>query len=245
MSAEDKSTMGMNRTGIGTSPIDSKELIEAANRGLPTSAGSAESLDRIRGEYAGAEPIGTVPVPSTLKGALKAMTELVRGHGPTVYLDKLGQRLAFERTGTRLYEGLLAKLATAPHLEGGPTHAELARFHDEELAHFDLVRSVIEELGADPTAMTPAADVIGTASMGLIQVVSDPRTTMSQALDALLTAELTDNDGWQMLADLARALGKDEHAARFTQALREEEAHLAAVRRWLSVSAVEQAKAAA
>lgn len=245
MSRENETKMGMNRTGVATSPIDSKRVIEAAEEGPPGEPAAAVRLDAIRAAYAGEGMIGSVPVPATLKGAVKTMAELVRGHGPTVFLDKLGQRLAFERTGVRLYQGILAKLEATSGAEGGPTRAELERFHDEELAHFELVHEVIEDLGADPTAMTPAADVIATASMGLLQVVGDPRTTMSEALEALLTAELTDNDGWRMLADLARALGKHDLAVRFTRALDEEAVHLSSVRRWLALSAAEQAKIAA
>ena len=108
---------------------------------------------------------------------------------------------------------------------------------NEELAHVELLRSALEELGADPTATTPGADVIGVASMGLLQVVADPRTTLPQCLDALLTAELTDNDGWQTLIALGRALGKDDLVVEFERAKAAEAVHLAEVRRWLSVEA--------
>ena len=98
-----------------------------------------------------------------------------------------------------------------------------------------MLRDAMTELGADPTAMTPAADVIGVASSGLLQVVTDPRTTLPQSLQALLTAELTDNDGWQRLIELARLHGKEGMVARFEAAKAAEEVHLAEVRRWVSV----------
>lgn len=31
----------------------------------------------------------------------------VKGDSPTILLDKLGERLAFKRTGTRLYDALI------------------------------------------------------------------------------------------------------------------------------------------
>jgi hypothetical protein len=68
--------MGLDRTGIGTSPIDSKELIEAAPQSMSTSPGTSASLDEIRREYVGSEPVGTVPVPSTLE----TMGELAPHH---------------------------------------------------------------------------------------------------------------------------------------------------------------------
>ena len=228
-----KAPLGMNRTGIGMSPVDSKVVVEEAER-APITPGSVETLLSARAEFAiEAAPLGSVPPPSTVKGVVKTAVEAVKGHAPTVFVDKLAERLAFERTGTRLYEAILVKFDGGASWTGGPTRAELERFHDDELDHFHLIRSAIEELGADPTVMTPSADVMGVASGGLIQVVTDPRTTLPQCLSALLTAELTDNDGWQMLAALARSIGKDEMAERFLQALQQESVHLAHVRRWI------------
>src|SRR5690606_16269277 len=106
-------------------------------------------------------------------------------------------------------------------------------FHDEEARHFALLRAAIERIGADPTATTPAADIAGVEAMGLFQVISDPRTSLVQSLDALLIAELADNDGWRRLIDMARAFGQDEMVDEFTLADLEEQRHLEAVRRWL------------
>jgi len=133
---------------------------------------------------------------------------------------------------------LLVKLDAADAHPGGPTREDLERIRDEELEHFGLVKRSLESLGADPTAVTPSADVIGVASSGLVKVVSDPRVTLNEALKAALTAELVDNDSWLMLADVAERLGQDDMAAEFRRALAEEEDHLARVRSWLT-SAVE------
>jgi len=234
--------IGPNRTGIGTSPIDSKEMLEAVDLG-PVSPGGPELAEALRREYAESDAtIGTVPPPTTVKGVITTVSQSIRGQTPVVYLDKLGERLAFERTGTRLYELIRVKVEASATWKGGPTLADVQRIHDEELEHFHLLREVLEELGADPTATTPSADVIGVASSGLLQVISDARTTLPQSLDALLTAELTDNDGWQMLIDLGTALGKKEHVARFERARAAEAVHLADVRRWLSVEAALETK---
>ena len=233
-------SLGMNRTGIGTSPVDSAALVRAAEEACASAAlDGGVSLASVRAAYESeAEPLGTVPIPTTLKGAVKAAVALVKGRGTTAFIDKLGERLAFERTGTRLYEALLTKLDASPSWEGGPTWTELVRFRDEEAAHFALLRRSMEELGADPTAQTPSADVVGVASMGLLQVVTDPRTTLAQSLTALLTAELTDNDGWEMLVDVAEAMKQDEMAERFLRAQEQEDIHLSTVREWLKARAV-------
>lgn len=228
------STLGPNRTGIGTSPIDSKEMSAGAELG-PITPGGTEAAAEIRREYAETpETVGSVPPPTTVKGVVVTTIEAIKGNSPVVFIDKLGERLAFERTGTRLYEAIMIKLRASETWQGGPTIEEVQRIHDEELAHFLMLRDAMTELGADPTAMTPAADVIGVASSGLLQVVSDPRTTLPQSLQALLTAELTDNDGWERLIELARLYGKEDMATRFEGAKAAEAIHLADVRRWVS-----------
>jgi ABC-type phosphate/phosphonate transport system substrate-binding protein len=68
------------------------------------------------------------------------------------------------------------------------------------------------KLGGDATVQTPSADVAGVISHGVSQIMSDPRTTVAQSLQAVLTAELADNDGWQMLQDLTEQLGHAELA---------------------------------
>jgi hypothetical protein len=52
-------------------------------------------------------------------------------------------------------------------------------------------------------------------------------------LEGILIAELTDNDGWSMLIDVATTLGEDEMAEEFRQALAAEDEHLVRVRKWL------------
>jgi rubrerythrin len=226
--------IGMNRTGAGMSPIHSKEMIQGADLG-PVAPGSPEDAARVRRMYiADAPPVGSVPLPSTVRGAVETAVELVRGKEPAVFIDKLGERLAFERTGTRLYEALLNKFEAEGSWEGGPTRAELEQFHDQELAHFELIHGAMEEIGADPTAETPSADVAGVESMGLCQVIADPRTTLAHSVHAIFTAELTDYEAWAMLVDLARALGKEEMAARFERAQAEELYHVTRVRGWVS-----------
>jgi ferritin-like protein len=175
-----------------------------------------------------------------------------------VLLDKMGERLAFERTGTRLYDALITKYealsrvdgnALAPASEAAADNKEglalsgledetpaqtLARIRDEELAHFKLLADAMMELGGDPTAQTPCADVVGTASMGFMQVLSDPRTTLAQCLNTMLAAELADNAGWELLIQLADDAGASDLAGQFLAALAEEQEHLTIIKSWLT-----------
>jgi ferritin-like metal-binding protein YciE len=68
--------------------------------------------------------------------------------------------------------------------------------------------------------------MIGVASMGIVQVLTDPRSSMAQCLSAILTAELTDNAGWELLINLAENLGYDDMKTQFKAALENEEQHL-------------------
>lgn len=234
--------IGMNRTGAQASPFDSKKAAEVALEVPPSSPGSEGEAAEVRKEYgAEAPPIGTVPPPASLKGLVTTAVELLKGKWPAALVDKLGERLAFERTGSRLYEALIAKHDAKGTFPGGPGREDLVAIHDEELQHYELLCRAMERIGADPTAMTPAADVAGMASAGLLQVVSDPRTTFEQSLEAVLVAELTDNDGWRRLIATAHAFGEDDLASDMSFAEAEEERHLELCRRWLDATAALEA----
>jgi rubrerythrin len=223
-------SMGMNRTGIDMSPDAVQALLQAVQAIPPSSTGDDRTLQEYRTSYLEeADPIGTVPVPGMLKGAAKAGMQKLMGRHAEVLIDKLGGRLAFERTGTRLYDALLSKCLVRRD-EGAVPIDELQQFRAQEAAHIGLVWDALRQLGADPTCVTPMADTNAVASIGLMQIISDPRMSVAQSLHAIHIAELADNDGWQLLIKLATQLGQDDMAAQFKQALAEEDHHLAVIR---------------
>jgi hypothetical protein len=235
--------LGKNRTGIDMSPVDAPGALEGSERSMPTSDGDEGALASIRADYIReADALGSVPPPGTLKGALKAGAQMLSGNRPEVLLDKLGARLAFERGGTRLYEALITKCVAGAEGSDMLEMGVVERIHDEELRHMELVRSIIESMGADPTAMTPCADATGVAALGLMQVLTDPRTTIAQSLDAILIAELADNAGWEMLIGLMQQTGNDNFVPQMTQALEAEQDHLRNVRTWVEKLAANEAK---
>lgn len=222
-----------NRTGIMTNPELSIEMIEGAKQTVPSSQGDATELAAVKAEYIEeAVPIGSSPVMVEVSENGESVGQF---DGLAVLLDKLGERLAFERQGTRLYEAFLQKCESLS-LENasGPSTEELRHICEEELEHFHLLQNAITTLGGDATVQTPSADVAGVLSHGVMQVVSDPRTTIPQTLQAILTAELVDNDGWQMLQDLAAELGQDGLEEQCRRAYEEEQEHLEKVRDWLT-----------
>jgi hypothetical protein len=225
--------MGRNRTGIKTSPVDIEKMLAGMDSNLarPSPEGDESGISEMRGSYiADADPVGSVPPPTGMKGAAKSGAKMLQGKRPQMFLDKLGERLAFERTGTRLYDALITKCQSDG--ASGVDAKQLLHFRNEEAQHFALINECMEFLGADPTAQTPCADVAGVESAGLMQVITDPKTTMAQSLHALLVAELTDNAGWDELILLATKMGHDDMAQKFTEAQGHEREHLAAVRKW-------------
>ena len=233
--------MGMNRTGAKMSPIDVSRMQEAALN-APETELDGTSAATMRGEaIAEADRVGSVPLPGTVRGVVTTGISKLKGEKPEVLIDKLGERLAFERSGTRLYEALIAKCEQTPDEGLVPPLVELRRIHDEEAQHFRLLAEVLESLGADPTAQTPSADVSAVMSQGLLQVVADPRTTIPQCLNAILVAELTDNASWELLLQLADDGGHDALAERLRGALAEEEQHLLSVKQWLAAALASEA----
>lgn len=225
-----------NRTGMEASPLGAKELGEATKL-VPPTAGDPHELLEVRREYElEAGPIGTMPPITTPRGAVSAAKEAVKGKKATFLIDKLGERLAFERSGVRAYEGILFKFDVRGGFDGGPTREDLEQFLDEELAHFQMLSEAMRRLGADPTAMTPSADVSAVLSMGVPKVITDPRTTFVQCLDALLVAELVDNDSWTALVQTCEDMNEDALAEEMRSALLEENEHLDAVRSWLQAA---------
>ena len=233
-----------NRTGMQMSPGDSKDMLDATGGDYAAGEPDPENdgLAETRAEYlAEAGPLGTVPAPVTPVGMVQSAVKMLKGERVQVFMDKLSERAAFERSGTRLYDALLAKhrgeLSNEGHGAEGAgmvSHDTLLRFRNQEAEHFMLVAQAITQLGGDPTAQTPSADTVGMMSIGLMQTVSDPRTTLTQSLSAVLTAELTDVASWDLLAKLADAMGQEEMARSFRAALHEEENHLRVIRSWYS-----------
>jgi len=241
---EKTTVLGKNRTGIDMSPIDAKEMIALAKATPPSSAGDEQAIIEMRSQYIReADVIGSVPPPGTLKGMASTAMEKLTGKNPEAFIDKLGCRLAFERAGVRLYDALITKCSASPDGSIVPL-AKLREFRNEELEHFKLVERAIRSIGADPTAQTPSADVDGMASIGLVQVLTDPRTSVAHCLEAMLIAELTDNDAWQLLIMLAEKMGMDDMAQDFQNALREEDEHLAHIRQWFKEMVMEDAAVA-
>jgi rubrerythrin len=230
-----QATPGRNRTGIVVAPQRSREMLTGVEEFLPTSPGNGQEIAKVRIAYAQqAEPLGSVPLPASFTDKIQAAVQGVMGEQPTLLMDKLGERLAFERTGTRLYEALISKYDAFGSFSGGPSRDELEHVRQEEYRHVTLLQTAIEQLGGDTTAVTPSAAIHATAAHGITMVIVDPRTTLLQSLEAILVTELADNACWEALIELAQGAGEDGLVQPFRQARVTEQEHLEKVQTWLA-----------
>lgn len=221
----------INRTGLTLAPGMAEDLVLGAHLTVPSSDGDAEAISAIRVRYAQeAEPMGSIPEPLGEDGAVRESEEAAN----PVLIDKLGERIAFERSGVRLYDALLSKYDAYGSWPGGPERAQLEAIRAQEADHFAMLGQSIAEIDGDPTSLTPSANLHGVASAGLRSVLADPRADLRQSLEAVLVAELTDHEGWENLVGLARALAQQELAERCDHALAQEREHLRQVREWLA-----------
>ena len=230
--AENSTTPGNNHTGLAPHPKERDDMMQGAREFKPTSSGGPDEIARLRIAYARAGgPHGTMSAASVDAARLPV-------------LDKLGARLQFERTGTRLYDALISKLDAYGGFDGGPTRSQLVEIRDQEHGHALLAQELIRALGGDPTMVTPCASLQATASRGIVDVLVDPRTSLIDCLETILVAELTDQDSWAALARSAEALGDTGMAAKITQAQQTELQHLKKLRGWLEAADRIRAKAA-
>jgi hypothetical protein len=184
--------------------------------------------------------------PGTIKGVLKTGAQMLTGNPAEVLMDKLGERLAFERAGARLYEALMLKCLALGEAQGRVVDPKkIEEIYADELRHFELVREAIENLGGDPTAQTPCADLVGMQSLGLVQAINESRTTLAQSLNTVLIAELTDNAGWELLISLANEVGQSDLVEVFQSALAAEQERLLTVKQWLEQLTLREAKVVA
>lgn len=236
---KDSVEFGANKTPTQTKPSRTAKMEEGYEE-FPVQAEdtSTDAFD-LRSRYIRESiPLSTVPLPGSSRAVLNTALQALKGNSAAVLIDKLGQRLAYERSGVRLYDALLTKCkAAAPDLDT----SVLESFRAQEAEHFAILHDVIKQLGADPTAQTPCADTAGMMAMGLVQVMTDPRTTIPQCAEALLAAELIDVAAWELLIGLADEAGMDKASASFLHAKVQEDDHLMTVREWLRRMTMENA----
>jgi hypothetical protein len=220
-----RSRPGANRTGLAIHPQAREEMLEVTTEFRPTSQGGVEAIAAMRMRYARhAEPHGTMPPTDAIPAERLPI------------LDRLGARLAFERTGVRLYEALISKHDAYGSFDGGPARPDLEVIRGEEHQHMLVAQRAIKRLGGDPTVITPQANLQAIAGRGILDVLVDPRTNLVECLETILIAELTDHESWSALARAARALGDHALVEEIARCEATEDEHLRKVRAWVAAA---------
>jgi rubrerythrin len=231
-------TMGDNLTGVARARERCQAMLAGNDEFAPVPVLDEEPIATLRELYAKeGGPIGTIPPPASIEQLGKTAIGMVKPGSPTLFIDKLAARLAFERTGVRLYQALLSKLSAYGDGDDDSLRNGFERVLEQEFDHFAMLKQVIEEdLGGDSTAVTPSADVEATLSSGILAVMVDPRTNLVQSLEAIMIAELADNESWDDLITLSERQGNEEITAKFKQARIQEREHLEKVRAWIETA---------
>jgi ferritin-like protein len=231
--AQQTEHMGMNKTGVQMSPLATRAMLDDDKIITRVSPGDETQLAQLRESYiAESDGVGSIPPPGTMKGMVSMGLNMLKGDKPQILLDKMAERLAMERTATRLYDSLLIKLGGLADGNLSISVEQVASIRGDEARHAVLMKEAIESMGGDPTVMTPCADLAGVEAMGLVQILNDPRTSLAQSLHAILTAELSDGVGWETLIALADEHEQTAMVESFSDALQQERKHQAMIQDW-------------
>jgi len=141
-------------------------------------------------------------------------------------VDKLCERLAVETGGVDIYKAAIAKI-------GDPAvAARLQHFMEEEAEHRDLLDAYLTKLGVADRE-TPSARLAKHEGEAYMKLIGEAQTP-AQVLNIMLTIELMDENGWEMIINLGRDLGDDDMVRTLNEALQEEKQHLRGVRGMLA-----------
>src|SRR5687768_1196459 len=82
-------TPGMNRTGATASPIGSQAMLEAVEQFSPMMPIDTSEAKAERARYINeADPVGSIPIPASMKGMVKTGMAKLKGGHPSIFLDK-------------------------------------------------------------------------------------------------------------------------------------------------------------
>jgi rubrerythrin len=132
----------------------------------------------------------------------------------------------------KLYDTLLERLRDAPDARLQALIGRVQRFRDEEKEHEEWLEQRIRALGGDTVGVTEQAILVRAESEGVERVIRRDES-IPHDFHALLTAELSDNAGWDLLVQLADEFGDSGAKKEFKKRLHEEEKHLLFVRETL------------
>ena len=153
------------------------------------------------------------------------------------FVDKLVERWLFERSTVTAYtlaKKRLAQLPDAPELV-----ERLDEFTRQEQLHMDMLETLLDTLGRVPREMaaTPSVNIAATEAEGLLELLRGDELEVEHVLEVLLSAEILDGAGWELLISLGREADLDEEWMRsFRAAGREEAEHRHVLKAYLEAA---------
>ena len=149
---------------------------------------------------------------------------------PDKVLDLLHERLTFERAGVKLYDMVIDHVQQSGDQQLQRMLGQLREHRNEEKEHEEWLEAQIRALGGKANGQSDRSKLVERESEGIEQVIQQDAEP-SHYLHALFTAELADNAGWDLLAQIAD--DADDHGAKreFKKRLHQEEEHLLFMRR--------------
>jgi rubrerythrin len=141
-------------------------------------------------------------------------------------VDKLCERLAVETGGVDIYQAAIAKL------DDPTVISRLTHFMKEEAKHRDLLAAYLDKLGVE-NRETPSARLAKHEGEAYMKLIGEAETP-AQILNILLTIELMDENGWEMIINLGRDIHDEEMVRTLNVALKDEKEHLRGVRGMLA-----------
>jgi len=120
--------------------------------------------------------------------------EKLAAKNATKVIDLLTERLAFERSGVKLYDTLLGRLRATEDRTLKALLGDVKEHREEEKEHEEWLEGQIRALGGDAHAPTERSVLVQAESEGVERVMRRDDSILHD-FHALLTAELADNAG--------------------------------------------------
>ena len=156
--------------------------------------------------------------------------EKLAQNNPAFLLDVLNGRLAFERTGVKLYDSVIGKIEAQAQPRFLAIVGQLREIRAEEKEHEEWLEAQIRGLGGNPDGKSEMAQLEMEEGRGIETIICDGHSNAVHLLHALLAAELADNAGWDVLVKLADEAGDPAAKIEFAQRMAEEAKHLLFIR---------------
>jgi hypothetical protein len=146
-------------------------------------------------------------------------------------IELLSERLAFARVSVALYGTVLQRLRQ----RGGPydsVRGHLRLILEEKKSHQEWLQEKVSALGGD-TEQAPGNSLLREEWANIVAGLGEG-TEPGPLFESLLTAEVYDNGGWEMLLELAERFADEEMAGEIRQMLHEEQEHFLFVGRFVA-----------